>query len=191
MSAGVCIHWNGHKSNTAWGGALVLYLLSATLYLALDKTSSLMSRVYPVASSSSSNFQSIFNAALESYEKKTKCKLLSHPLAAQLQSCNSSIAVLSVLQDLIQEFDHCRNSDERLTNWLSPTVNVLYAFSNFIGQGVGLVSLYLTILLESVIRSSFFQVISPANVVFSGIGILLSVSIVLDLSASYLNAGIY
>jgi hypothetical protein len=97
---------------------------------------------HPTASSSSScsNFQSVFNAALEAYEKKTKCKLISHPLAAQLQSCDSPTAILSVLQGVIQQFDHRRSSDARLTNWLNPTVNVLYAFSNFIGQGVGLVS---------------------------------------------------
>ena len=114
-----------------------------------------MSQAHPVASSSSSNFQSVFNAALEEYEKKTKCKLISHPLAAQLQSCVSPIAIQSVLQDLIHQFDHRRSSDQRLTNWLNPTVNVLLAFSDFIGQGVGLVSLHLAIFLELVIRSSF------------------------------------
>jgi hypothetical protein len=117
-----------------------------------------MSQAHPIASSSSSsNFQSVFNAALEAYEKKTKCKLLSHPLVAQLQSCDSPIAILSVLQDLIQQFDNRRSSDERLTNWLNPTVNVLHAFSDFVGQGVGLVSLHLSIFLESVIRSSFVR----------------------------------
>ncbi|KAF8504919.1 hypothetical protein F5888DRAFT_813349 [Russula emetica] len=151
-----------------------------------------MSQAHPVASSSSSssspssNFQSVFNTALEAYEKKTKCKLLSHPLAARLQSCDSPIAILSVLQDLIQQFDHRRSSDERLTNWLNPTVNVLYAFSNFVGQGVGLVSLDLAIFLELVIRSSFFQVFSPASVVFSGIGILLSAAKDIDASEDVL-----
>jgi hypothetical protein len=109
-----------------------------------------MSQAHPIPSSSSS-FQSIFNAALEAYEKKTKCKLISHPLAAQLQSCDSPIAILSVLQDLIQQFNQRHSSDERLTNWLNPTVNVLYAFSDFIGQGVGLVSLHLAITPGSVI----------------------------------------
>ena len=104
----------------------------------LDTT---MSLIPANASSSSSNFQSVFNAALDAYEKKTKTKLLTHPLAAQLQSCDSPTAILSVLQDLIQQFDRRRRSDERLTNWLNPTVNVLYAFSSTIGQGVGLVSL--------------------------------------------------
>ena len=104
-----------------------------------------MSQIPPNASSSSSNlasnFQSVFNAALDAYEKKTKTKLLTHPLATQFQSCDSPTAILSVLQDLIEQFDRRRRSDERFTNWLNPTINVLYAFSSTIGQGVGLVSL--------------------------------------------------
>ena len=84
--------------------------------------------------------------------RKTKCKLLSHPIAAQLQSCDDHIAVLSVLQDIIHQFDRRRSSDESLTDWLNPTVNVLYAFSDFVGQGVSLVGLHLTIFIESLIR---------------------------------------
>ena len=100
-----------------------------------------MSHTHP--SSSSSNFQSVLNAALDAYEKTTKSKLLTHPLATQLQSCDSPAAVLSVLQDLTQQFYRCRlclRIDERLTNWLNPIVNVLYAFSSTLGRGVGLVS---------------------------------------------------
>jgi hypothetical protein len=100
-----------------------------------------MSHVSPTASSSTSNFQSIFNASLQAYDNKTKNKLLDHPLATQLQSCDSPIAVLSVLQDLIQQFDQRRTSDERLETWLNPTVNVLYSFSATLGEGVGLVSI--------------------------------------------------
>ena len=91
--------------------------------------------------SSSSNFQSVLDAALEAYEKNTKTNLLDHPLAAQLQSCDSPITILSVLQDLVQQFDHRRRNDERLSSWLGPTVKVLYAFSSTIGQGAGPVSL--------------------------------------------------
>jgi hypothetical protein len=99
-----------------------------------------MSQTHP-STSSPSNFHSVLDAALEAYEKKTKCNLLNHPLAAQLQSCDSPAAILSVLQDLIQQFDPRRAGDERLSSWLNPTVNVLYAFSSTLGQGVGLVSL--------------------------------------------------
>lgn len=101
-----------------------------------------MSQTHPNAasSSSSSNFQSIFDAALEAYEKTTECELLAHPLAVQLQSCDSPTAILSVLQDLIQQFDRRRRSDKRLENWLKPTVKVLYAFSSTIGPAVAHVS---------------------------------------------------
>src|SRR5712691_9357772 len=96
------------------------------------------------SSSSSSNFRSVFNAALEAYDKITKSKLLSHPLATQLQSCDTPAAILSVLQDLVQQFDQSRSGDERLRKWLDPTVNVLFAFSATLGEGVGLVSLNAT-----------------------------------------------
>ena len=113
-------------------------LLSATHQLLPTLSTRTMSHTHPNASSSS-NFQLVLNAALESYEKKTKRKLLTHPLAAQFQSCDSPTAILAVLQDLIQQFDRRRRSDERLVKWLTPTVNVLYAFSSTLGQGVGLV----------------------------------------------------
>ena len=115
-------------------------LLPPTSHLFSTRTMS-QTHAHPTASSSSNNFQSVLDAALEAYEKKTKTKLLDHPLAAQLQSCDSPTAVLSVLQELIQQFDRRRSSDERLSSWLGPTVSVLYAFSSTLGQGVGIVSL--------------------------------------------------
>jgi hypothetical protein len=93
------------------------------------------------ASSSESYFQAIFQDALKSYQKQTKKDLLAHPLAYQLQSCNSTAAILAVLQDQVREFDKSRCGDERLTKWLGPTVNVLYAFSATISGGVSLVCL--------------------------------------------------
>lgn len=90
-----------------------------------------------------SHFQSLLNKALEMYEKKTKSKLLIHPLAAQLQSCDSPAAILSVLQDMTRKFDRRRRSDQRLSNCLYPTVKVLYALSSTLGGVVSLVSLNL------------------------------------------------
>ena len=86
--------------------------------------------------SSPYTLQSVFDAALEAYEKKTKSKLLIHPLAAQIQSCDSATAIYSVLHNLIQKFDRRRSSDERFSNWLKPTVNVLFALSVALAQGV-------------------------------------------------------
>jgi hypothetical protein len=88
---------------------------------------------------SSSNFQLIFHAALRAYEKRTKRDLLTHPLASQLQTCDSPGSALAVLQGQVDDLDQVRRSDERLTKWLSPTVNVLLAFSAALCEGISLV----------------------------------------------------
>ncbi|KAF8470958.1 hypothetical protein DFH94DRAFT_206064 [Russula ochroleuca] len=111
-----------------------------------------MSHSQPTAASS--NFQLIINNALEAYNKRTKKDILVHPLAPQIQACNSPGAILAVLQQQVQGLDQSR-SDDRWTKWLDPTVNVLFAFSETLGAGVGLV-------------------FSPASVIFTGIGVLLT-----------------
>ncbi|KAI9447774.1 hypothetical protein H4582DRAFT_2093077 [Lactarius indigo] len=108
----------------------------------------------PSTATASSRFQVIFDAALESYQKQTKKDLIAHPFASQLQSCDSTGAILSVLQNQVQEFDQVHSGDERLTKWLIPTVNVLYAFSAIVSEGVSLI-------------------FSPAKVIFAGIGVFL------------------
>ena len=91
--------------------------------------------------SSTSNFQLVINNALDKYKKRTKNDLLAHPLAAQLQTCNSPDAILAVLQQQVNGLDQSRSSDERWSRWMDPTVNVLYALSSTIAAGVGLVCL--------------------------------------------------
>ena len=113
------------------------------------------------ASTYSSNFQSIFDAAVKAYERKTKNDLLAHPLAAQLQACNSPGDILAALQEKVKEFDQSRGADERLSQWLDPTINVLYSFSTTIGAGVGLVSA-----LDS---TCFLPLIVPLIIIVAGI----------------------
>ena len=96
-----------------------------------------MSQTQPTASSSSS-LQAIFYAAMKEYEKKTKKDLLAHPLMTQFQTCYSPADILAVLRTQVQQFE--QSSDDKLTRWLNPTVNVLYAFSSALGAGVGLVN---------------------------------------------------
>ncbi|KAH9178009.1 hypothetical protein EDB89DRAFT_1844211, partial [Lactarius sanguifluus] len=112
-----------------------------------------MSQVPPTATSST-DFETIFGAALQAYNKQTKKDLASHPLATQLQSCDSPGAILSILRTQVQAFDRSQSTDEKLTKWLDPTVNVLYAFSTVLGEGVGLT-------------------FPPAKAIFAGIGVLL------------------
>ena len=136
-----------------------------------------MSRTHSTTSSSSS-FDLIVNNALEAYEKHTKKNLLSHPLAELLQTCDSPAAILLVLQQQVQEVNQSQIGDERLTKWLDPTVKVLYAFTEALGEGVGLVCFKACFPLRSAHSRLFFlQVFLPAKAIFAGIGVLLSVCI--------------
>ncbi|KAH9170735.1 hypothetical protein EDB89DRAFT_2071642 [Lactarius sanguifluus] len=124
-----------------------------------------MSRVLSPAASSTS-FETIFTAALKAYKKRTKRDIASHPLVTQLQSCDSPSAILAVLRAQVQAFDQSQSADEKLTKWLDPTVNVLYAFkfSATFGNGIRLI-------------------FPPSNAIFAGIGVLLLQAILLDLAS--------
>jgi len=91
-----------------------------------------MSHIQPT--STPSNFQLIFDNALKAYEKRTKNDLLTHPLADRLKDCDSASTILTVLQEQVQELN---DSQRNNTKWLDPTVNVLHAFSETLGEGVG------------------------------------------------------
>ena len=97
-----------------------------------------MSQVPSIASST--DFETIFKPALVAYKNQTKKDIASHPLATQLQSCDSSSAILSVLRDQLQAFDQTQSVNDKWIKWLDPTVKVLYAFSATLGNGVGVVS---------------------------------------------------
>jgi hypothetical protein len=98
----------------------------------------LMSHTHSAAASSS-NFQLIINNALDTYRKRTKKDLLTHPLAARLQACDTPAAILAMLQEQAQGLDRSQRGDERWSKWLDPIVNVLFAFSTTIEAGVSLV----------------------------------------------------
>ena len=104
--------------------------------LAMGTTSSALQ----ASSSSTSTFQTIFEKALKEYKKKTGKDLTTHPLAAEINGCASPEAILAILERKARELNQPQGSDERLTKWLDPTVNILNALSATVGQGVGLVS---------------------------------------------------
>jgi hypothetical protein len=95
----------------------------------------------PSVTPSNSNYQLIFDNALSAYKKETGKDLTSDPLLRRLRSCDSPDAVLTLLREKISGFDQSGSSGDRLSNWLNPTVNVLYSFSSTIGGAVGLVSI--------------------------------------------------
>ena len=86
------------------------------------------------ATSTSSNIQPIFDNALKAYKKRTKNDLLTHPLADRFEACNSASSFLTVLREQVEELNESLRNN---TKWLDPTVNVLHAFSETLGEGVG------------------------------------------------------
>ncbi|KAH9178051.1 hypothetical protein EDB89DRAFT_2239757, partial [Lactarius sanguifluus] len=105
-------------------------------------------------SSSTPNFHPIFEKALKEYKKKTGKEISTHPLAEEINGCSSIEAILTVLQGKANELNQSQSSDDRLTKWLTPTVNVLDALSATLGEGVG-------------------TVFPPTKIIFSAMSILL------------------
>jgi hypothetical protein len=91
---------------------------------------------------SASNFAAIFDAASREYKSLTKKDLATHPFAAAIEGFTSPDAILSVFRKQASTFDKFRKGDDKLMEWLNPIVNILFTFSETLGEGVGLVSLH-------------------------------------------------
>ena len=59
---------------------------------------------------------------MKAYEKRAKNDILAHPLAAQLQACDSPDAILTVLQKQVEELNQSRGIDDR---WSSSAVMLM------------------------------------------------------------------
>jgi hypothetical protein len=94
-----------------------------------------------LGAASRSNYQSIFDGAIEAYQRKTGKDLTKDPLLRTLETCASPDAVLTILRAQMFGPGQSQSNTDKLTTWLDPTVNVINAFSVIIGGGVGLVSL--------------------------------------------------
>ncbi|KAI9430585.1 hypothetical protein H4582DRAFT_2086538 [Lactarius indigo] len=129
----------------------------------------------PLPSTSSSNFDSIFRTSFKAYKKQTGHDITSHPLVTQLKTCDSPDAILAILRAQVAEFDQSRRDDERLTKWLNPTVNVLYAFSAHSVRAL-VWWVWGCLIVDLRALTFVFQVFSPAKVIFAGIGVLLLAS---------------
>ena len=132
------------------------------------------------SSSSSSSFQLIIDEALETYKSRTKKDLRDHPLADQLQTFDSPGAILAVLQQQAQQIGQSRSTDGQWTKWLAPTVNVLHFFVKVLGAAGGPVCLGICTSLEICSLIFMWQVLPSSNLIFAGIGELLSVCILIN-----------
>ncbi len=126
-----------------------------------------------LSSLSSSNFKSILDAALINYKKTTGKELLDHPLATEVQRCDSVGAILAILRGQANAFNKSR--DDSLMKWILPVVNILYPSCDTLGGVAGAVRS------RNPMRKDYPNVIvqtfPPAKIIFTGIGILLAVRI--------------
>ena len=134
----LCLDNEGIDPVRRFGRLLIDASSSPTIDHYPHLTRAIMSNV-PSPSTSRSNLDSIFNAALRTYKKKTGKDITSHLLATELQSCDSPDAILAVLRRQIPTPDQSQSGGETFTKWLIPTVNVLYTLSDTLGAGVSLV----------------------------------------------------
>ena len=78
--------------------------------------------------------------ALANYAKITGIDISKNPFAAALERANSPTAILELLQEREKAFKDYREGNRRLISCLSPSVNVIQAFSGILGEVVSLVS---------------------------------------------------
>ena len=90
--------------------------------------------------SGSTRLRVLFEAALLDYEKQTDIALAKHPLAEQLQNCDSVESVTALLCEQTQAFSEFRGKDKVMKS-LKSAVSVLYKLSSAadFGQNIGLV----------------------------------------------------
>jgi hypothetical protein len=108
--------------------------------------------------SRSTHFRAIFESALLTYEKKAGVTLAEHPLAVQLQSCDSVESITAVLQGQVQAFGEFRGIG-RVMKSVRSTVSTLTTLSTSasLGDSNGLVRQNLKALVASSAALTIFH----------------------------------
>jgi len=74
-------------------------------------------------------FESLFQSALKEYEIQTEINLVRHPIAAQLDHCNTVESILEVLQGQARAFREFPRGDNEVVALLKQTVHILHKLS--------------------------------------------------------------
>jgi hypothetical protein len=123
----------------------------------------------------STRFQTLFESALQAYERKTGITLAEHPLAVQLRSCHSVESITTLLQGQAQTFSDFRGRD-KIMKLIESTLSILSTLSTIvvIGGASALVR-QRAFVAYSTSLNVFFQPFSPASAIQAGLAILLGV----------------
>ena len=89
----------------------------------------------------SPTFRILFDAALQDYKDKTRDTLTDHPIAKQLEACESVNSIAAILQEQAQSFREFRENDGKLMKALNSSIDVLCApsISSALDEAIGLV----------------------------------------------------
>jgi hypothetical protein len=87
------------------------------------------------------SFRILFDAALQDYKDKTGNTLTDHPIAKQLETCESVDTITTILQEQARGFREFRGNDGRLMKALNSSVDILCApsISSALNVAIGLV----------------------------------------------------
>ena len=91
--------------------------------------------------SSSTTLHALFDAALQDYKAKTGETLTDHPIAEQLETCQSVDSITAVLQERAQAFREFRGNDGKLMKAINSSVDVLCtpSITSALNVAIGLV----------------------------------------------------
>jgi hypothetical protein len=78
--------------------------------------------------SGSAHLRVLYEASLQEYEKQTDITLANHPLAGQLQHCDSVESVTAILREELRAHSEFRDGD-RIIKLLNSIVSVLCTLS--------------------------------------------------------------
>jgi hypothetical protein len=129
-------------------------------------------------SQSSSTFQALFSAALQDYKDKTGNTLIDHPFAKQLEMCDSVNSIATILQEQAQSFREFSENDGKLMKALNSSVDILClpSISSALAEAIGFV-VHPKTFIDTLFLMAILQPFPPANAIFTGIAILLTVCI--------------
>ena len=122
-----------------------------------------MSSTRSTSENSSSKFNALFEEALAKYKEQTGKDLLDHPLASDIDSCDSADSFIAIFQKQAKEFKEFRDGDPKLMKWLQPVVNGLHSLSSSaaVTTGASLVSSSKVVVVMSVSSTPLLYRRSP------------------------------
>ena len=128
----------------------------------------------------SARSQTLFEYALQAYEKKAGVSLAQHPCAIKLQNCDSVEAITGLLQDQARAFSDLQGSD-KIVQSIKTTVSILSKLSSV----ASLVDAFGLVCQQELVAcftflTVFFQTLPPAKAVQACLSILLDVRAVLQ-----------